>query len=402
MLPNRAPWLFAALCALPLATLAPACGDDGGDAGSVGDPRCEPIASSCLQRQRGCVIDAETDAPECRACPAGDYPTAPLGECAPLPGKTLRHDFGDQTLGPAEEIGSMCQSWLLDNDTELFVNAVELKNTGYYHHSNWFFVPEDHNNWPTGAWLNCYSEGFDEISAALAGGVLYAQSTQTKFELQKFQEGAVIRIPPHSRVIGATHLLNFTPDEVTTNLQMMLHVLPAEDVQLKLVPAQFIYSDLAIPPLQKSLAGGDCDLDFAHRNIFSTNLEMKIHYVLPHYHALGASFDLSVIGGPRDGESLVHLGAYSTDPYGFIFNPPVDLAGATGLHFECGWNNPRDEVIRWGIGDQEMCEALLFIESDMAFSARVGKTTEVDTVNGLEYHTGDCDVLAFPFDTDKP
>lgn len=395
----RASWIIALSCVAPLAVAA--CADESGaPRGPIVDERCEPIASSCLARQRGCVVDAETGAPECLACDEGAYPTAPLGACAPLPGETLHHDFGDQTLGPGEEIGSMCQTWVLGNETELFVNAVELRNGGGYHHSNWFFVPEAFRDWPTGAWLGCYSDGFDEITAALAGGVLYAQSTQTRFELQKFQQGAVIRIPPHARIIGATHLLNFHPEALTTNLQMSLHVLRPEEVELRLVPAQFVYSDLAIPPLQRSLAGGDCDLDAASRELLDGKpLAMKIHYVLPHYHALGASFDLRIIGGPRDGESLVHLGAYSTDPYGFIFNPPVDLTGATGLHFECGWNNPRDEVIHWGIGDQEMCEALLFIESDIAFSGQVGQTTDITTEGGLEYHTGKCNVLAFPFDT---
>lgn len=394
----RSSWPFALLPVLLVG-----CGDAGTPPdGALVDERCRAIADGCLMRQRGCAIDPDTDTAGCRACPKGDYPTAPLGACAPLPGTTLSHDFGDFDLERGEEIGSLCQSWVLDNDTELFVNAVELENTGSYHHSNWFFVPEDYEDWPTTPWRGCYSEGFDELQAALVGGVLYAQSTQTRFELQKFQSGAVIRIPPRSRVIGATHLLNYNPESVTTNLKMHLHTLPPEDVTIRLVPAQLVYSDLAIPPLQRSLAGGECDLDAAHRSLFGgAPLDIKIHYVLPHYHALGDSFDLRVLGGPEDGRELVHLGAYTTDPYGFIFNPPIDLAGAQGLSFSCGWDNPRDEVIHWGIGDREMCEGLMFIESKMAFSAQVQQTEDVSTVNGLEYHSGQCNVLAFPFDTDK-
>jgi len=390
---HRHPWLFA--CAAPALF---GCAED--TTASEPDERCREIADDCLLRQRGCVIEA--DAPTCRACDAGMYPTAPLAACAPIPGTAITHDFGDQTLAPGQEIGSLCQSWILDNDTELFVNAVELDNGGGYHHSNWFFVPEHYEDWPTEPWVNCYSEGFDELQAALVGGVIYAQSTQTRFELQKFQAGAVVRVPPRMRIIGATHLLNYNPEPLTTNLKMTLHTLPPEEVRTRLVPAQLVYSDLAIPAAQRSLAGGVCDLDAAHRGLFGgAPLDLKIHYILPHYHALGDSFSVSVVGGPEDGRQLVELGAYTTDPYGYLFNPPIDLAGATGVKFACGWDNPRDEVVRWGIGDQEMCEGLMFIESEMAFSAQINETQSVETVGGLEYHTGECNVLAFPFDTEE-
>ena len=111
---------------------------------------------------------------------------------------------------------------------------------------------------------------------------------------------------------------------------------------------------------------------------------------------------MTIWGGDKDGQELVALGRYEIDPYGRIFNPPIDLTGATGLTFSCGFDNPRDEEVHWGIGDQEMCEGLMFIESDIAFSARVGTTSEISTLNGLEFHTGTCNVQAFPYDTTPP
>jgi hypothetical protein len=120
--------------------------------------------------------------------------------------------------------------------------------------------------------------------------------------------------------------------------------------------------------------------------------------VLPHYHALAAGFDLEIVGGPRDGEQIVDLGAYSTDPYSYAFDPPIDMTGATGLHFGCTFDNPRDEVVRWGIGDQEMCEALMFFESPMAFSAGVSQTSSETSEGDLKVFTGPCGVAGFKFD----
>ncbi len=360
------------------------------------DPRCAPILDGCLRRQKTCVIDGE-DA-KCAPCPTGQYAARPDGACTPLAGEILSHDFGLQTIEPGEEIGSLCQTWILDNDEELWVNAVEMDNDGGYHHSNWFFVPEDHNNWPTGPWVNCYSDGFNEIDAALAGGVLYAQSTQVKHELQKFQNGAAVRVPPRSRIITVTHLLNYRPDPVTTGLRLKLYTLSQAEVDKPLTPGQLIYGDLKIPARSSSFFGGTCDLTTPFAGLFERPLELKLHYVLPHYHDLGAGFEIKVVGGPLDGETIVDLGAYSSDPFGFAFDPPIDLQGATGLSFGCAFDNPRDEIVRWGIGDQEMCEALLFFESPMAFTAGINETTTETTEGELERFTGECAVLGFPFD----
>lgn len=383
-----------AIIILSLITIG-ACGDDGDAGPSKVDARCEPIIAGCMQRQSTCVI--EDDAPTCAACPAGQFPARPSGACEDIPGLSLSHDFGLQTVTAGQEIGSLCQSWILDNDTELWVNAVEMSNDGFYHHSNWFFVPENHEDWPSEPWLNCYDEGFHEIGAALAGGVIYAQSTQVKFELQKFVPGAAVHIPPRSRIITVTHLLNYTNEQQTTGLRLTLHTLPRAEVTIPLTPAQLIYSDLEIPPETQSWFGATCDIDTAYRNTVGRPLDAKLHYVLPHYHALGAGFEITIVGGPRDGEKIVDLGAYTNDPFGFAFDPPIDLTGATGLRWGCKFDNPTDEEVNWGIGDQEMCEGLLFLDSPMAFVGSTSETSERETVNGLSTFSGGCSVTGFPF-----
>jgi hypothetical protein len=208
-----------------------------------------------------------------------------------------------------------------------------------------------------------------------------------------------VRIPPRSRIITVTHLLNYRPEPVTTGLRLAIYTLTRAEVVTPLTPAQLIYGALAIPPEARSWFGATCDLATSWARFFDdAPMGIKIHYVLPHYHDLGAGFDLSIVGGPRDGERIVELGAYASDPFGFAFDPPIDLAGATGLRFGCTFDNPRDEVVRWGIGDQEMCEALLFLESPMAFSAGVNKTGSETTEGEVQVFTGECGVAAFPFD----
>ena len=51
----------------------------------------------------------------------------------------------------------------------------------------------------------------------------------------------------------------------------------------------------------------------------------KLHYVLPHYHALGSSFFVALAGGTRDGEVLHEIGAFDGEAHGKTFFPPVDI-----------------------------------------------------------------------------
>lgn len=66
------------------------------------------------------------------------------------------------------------------------------------------------------------------------------------------------------------------------------------------------------------------------------------------------------------------------------------LAGATGLRFGCEYENPRDVVVRWGFGDQEMCDVFGFIEAPFLVEAQID-TAQPDGIDGtLQLFTGPC------------
>jgi hypothetical protein len=118
-----------------------------------------------------------------------------------------------------------------------------------------------------------------------------------------------------------------------------------------------------------------------------------LYWVLPHYHELGNYFKLEIIGGERDGEELFELAGFNAEANGQAFNPPVDMTGATGFRFTCGFDNPRSESVGWGIGDQEMCVMLGFVEADAMIDATVRDGNHVvETRDGIVYQEGDCGV----------
>src|SRR5258706_6264188 len=117
---------------------------------------------------------------------------------------TIEHVVSTISVPAGAEDEDTCQSWTLDNPTELWVNSITQKNDGAYHHANWFFVPDNVLPLPDGTW-SCSQNMFSELTAALLGGYLFALSTQSLEESQALPTGSAIRIPPYSRIIGSSH-----------------------------------------------------------------------------------------------------------------------------------------------------------------------------------------------------
>jgi hypothetical protein len=302
----------------------------------------------------------------------------------------VTHSFGDLSLDAFEET-QPCVSWTIDNEAPLYVNAVTLANGGSWHHSNWLVVPEEIFPGEDGYW-NCGDRNFSELVAAATGTVLYAQSTQSWLEEQRLNPGAVIKIPPHHKIVASTHALNLAPRPVDTELRLSLEIIHPRDVQTVLAPLRLNYADLQIQPLTKSRFTSSCNLADRYAQT-GGELDIKIHYVLPHYHYLGDLFELRIDGGPRDGELIYELGGFNADANGQLFPTPVDLTGAQGVTFTCGYDNWRDVEVGFGIGDQEMCVMLGLVETKIAFDGNAASSMLTEATPDAVYYESACDVI---------
>jgi hypothetical protein len=310
---------------------------------------------------------------------------------------SLTHQFGTRELTPYQET-EPCVQWTLDNEVPLYVQAVTLSNLGYFHHSNWFVIPDELYAGEDG-YFKCSDRGFNELGAATAGSVLYAQSTQSFVEEQRTGAGAVIKIPPHHKVVADVHMLNVGPDTVTTDMFMTLDLIHPKDVDAVLAAIRASYIDIDIPAGEVSKFTGVCD-DFGQRYADATGapIDMKLHYVLPHYHYLGNHFNLSFMGGAMDGQDVFTVDGFDASAIGGVFDPPLDLTGVTGVRYTCGYDNWRDVNVGWGIGDQEMCVMPGLAETKVLMDLSVTGGTEAVGVdeNGVLEYEGPCGVLAVP------
>ena len=305
----------------------------------------------------------------------GDSGTSQSGTVA-----TLSHTYDPQMLDVGEETTDVCQSWVLDNDEPLYVRKVRQSNDGGWHHSNWFFVPE--TAYPPrpdvegpeatleGTW-RCSDRRFREYLAAAAGGVFFAQSTQTMQELQEFPEGAALEIPARSMIVGSTHLLNISAGPMETALTMEVETTSREEVDIRLTPFSFAIGDLNIPGMvdgvpTESRTSLECDLREAfNQHLNEDVVDYNIYYVLGHYHQWGNFFNLSYVHDDGRSETIFEISNSIGEPIGSIIDPPMNNNGANKLRSECGFINNTDETLVRGLQYGEMCDFLAYTDSNL-------------------------------------
>jgi len=315
----------------------------------------------------------------------------------PIPARpnSLTHQMPDWPLEPFAE-QQPCVTWTLDNEQPIYVRGVTLSNDGAWHHSNWFVVPDNMYAGEDG-FFDCDSRNFDELSSAVAGTVIFAQSTQSRLEEQRLPEGVVIKVPPRHRIVAGTHFLNLSAGSTTTSARLSLELVHPRDVKTVVAPFRLGYWDLHIPASSESRHTGECPMAEPYEAAAGKPFDMKLYYVLPHYHALGNYFRLEIMGGPNDGQEILEMEGFNAEANGVVFDPPIDLTGADGLRVTCGYNNPTGEEVQWGIGDQEMCEFLgLADEAAMMDGGVDHHNAEGTMVDGVMTFVSPCETLAVP------
>jgi len=286
----------------------------------------------------------------------------------------VSHDFDPIAIEAGGELTDLCQSWKLSNDEPLYMTAIRQTNGGGWHHSNWFFVPEgtyppnveveDSDATEEGTW-RCEDRGFRERGAAAVGGVLFAQSTQTPTEEQRFPRGAALVIPARSVIVGDTHLLNVTENALDSSMRFDLATVQGRDVTTRLQLVNFSNGSLSIPSGGESRFGMACDMGSVYQASLGTAADYNIYYVLPHYHEWGNYFRLSLVDEVGNEQTVYETETTIGEPLGGTIDPPISSNGARYLRYECGFNNKTGDVLTWGFGGHEMCEFLVYIDGGL-------------------------------------
>ena len=285
------------------------------------------------------------DAPPLPPLPSGQLPVPKAPENA-VGGFAIQ--VPQITLKPGQE-KKPCYIFPLElTGPSRFVTAGVLTTQPGLHHGNITTRPK------TGDGIRkCESGGDDSLAGEIASGgsVLFGSSTQVSdTEWQRFPDGMAYRIPEDQEIVARMHYLNASPSSITLAPRYEWFTIAESDLKQRVAPFAWTYLQFHIPPKSQLTVSGDCPLE----------KPMIVVQTLPHMHALGTRFTLSLLGGPRDGALLLDNDTYGkrgeTDIR--LYDPGVDLTQGglgSGARFACSWNNTFDKTIEYGTGDNEMC-----------------------------------------------
>ena len=272
------------------------------------------------------------------------------------------YEFGPYALEPGQEVTKDCVQITLHNEDYLFINSVELTTGAGFHHSNWFWVPETTFAGEDGT-FDCDSRNYNEATAAIFGGVLFAQSTQSPHEVQAFPTGMAIKIPPHAKLFTQIHLLNPADAPLAISPKIAIQPMLEADVTTLMAGISFENQALGLPPMMASRFTVECNIGERHQAIFGRAPDFNIYYALAHYHSKGTKLTVEAV--KPTGESTVVFTTQNKvgDVLGGPVDPAFSMSGYTKLRMSCEFLNQTSKVIRWGVGDQEMCVFLAFSDS---------------------------------------
>ena len=291
------------------------------------------------------------------------------------PNAPRTYSFGPYPLEPGKEITDSCVSITLDNDEPIYINEVELTTGPGFHHSNWFWVPQNQFAGEDGTW-SCNERHYSEAAAGLFGAVVFAQSTQALHEIQKFPAGAATKIPPRSKLVAGLHLLNPTDGVLAPKIELKVTPIAEADVTAELHGFAFQNQTIQLPPHARSRFTLECDLTKGvgvdGKPFERPAPDFRIYHVLAHYHELGAGMTFEAIRDSDGGaEMMFETQTRIGDGLAAVLDPPFDLTGHKKIRFACEFDNPRDTTVGWGVGDQEMCIVFAFTDSPQVWSGGV-------------------------------
>ncbi|MFN0249555.1 MAG: hypothetical protein ACKV2T_21905 [Kofleriaceae bacterium] len=291
-------------------------------------------------------------------------------------------EFGPYELAGGEEIEDDCVQISLHNETYIYINSVELTTGPGFHHSNWFWVPQTTFAGEDGT-FKCDDRDFNEPVAAIFGGVLFAQSTQSPHEVQQFPSGVAIKIPPRAKIVTQIHLLNPTDDTLAIRPKIAVQPIAEGDVRTLMAGISFQNQSLRLDPNSQSRFSVTCDLGPKHRELFGRDPDFKIYYALAHYHDLATRLTLDAITESGETTTIYSTDNQIGDALGRMFDPQFSMSGFTKLRLSCEYTNTRAQTVRWGNGDGEMCVFLAFSDSTYNWGGGVNDRS-VTPVRGVD------------------
>jgi hypothetical protein len=275
------------------------------------------------------------------------YGAAPALGLPEPPKSGFRLIVPPRELGPGDELED-CHAWAYPEIRHKHVYAARIYTSGSLHHSNMYGavrVASGASPYPACAPQQVDAFAVPDLENPV--DVLFANSTQIEGgEEVVFQPGMAFELTTEGReVVTNIHWLNPSNEAKTSEIVYDFFTMPAELVEVELVPLMFQNHGFEIPARTRGKITTTCAIGGTGH----------IASVMPHTHERAIAFDAELVRADGSTEPFFHDGGYDDDSEITVFERPVSLEGVTRIRHTCTVENDLDRPIVWGTGDNEMC-----------------------------------------------
>lgn len=289
-----------------------------------------------------------------------DYGTSTSLELPAPPKSGFRLVVPGRTLEPGEEVTS-CASWELPELQRDLVYAAQIYTTRGLHHSNVISLPVDPEK-GANPYPSCHpgaSDPFGQIGEAVPD-VLFANSTQVgDGEALVFPPRMAYRVHPGWEVVADIHMLNTTSEPIRVEVVYDFFTMPESELEHELAPIVADNRDFKLPAKSEGVASSDCA-------VFGGTLVS----LMPHTHEFATEFRVDLLGFDEQVSNVYLEDGYDFESDIAIYPAGIDLSDTYRLRYSCAYKNTKDEPLKYGLADQEMCILFGYIyPPEKAFAA---------------------------------
>jgi len=266
----------------------------------------------------------------------------------PVPRKGFQVRSVGAEIGPGEDI-EYCEIGELPGDPSetYFVKSIELANAAFSHH---LVVSAAVPGSAADATLRALNVG-DRVKCNGANyewpdeGLVGLLSAQTPYIGRDFPEGVGINLYGNQRLVFDYHYVNSSAETIRAASAFNAHT--ADEASIQHIATAFSFFNFTVDIPARSAKSFIAECHFKD--------DLTLSGLVRHTHQQGRDFSVWFSGGPQDGEHIWTSHDWKHEP-GYDFPEPILMKAGDGFRYECGFENPTDSPLRYGIkGSDEMC-----------------------------------------------
>ena len=201
----------------------------------------------------------------------------------------------------------------------------------------------------------------------MADAIMFYGNQGTAEGTMHLPDGVAAQLPPNIDVIHEIHYVNPTDEPIDLYSYVNAYTMLDSEVTSGIWGGSVRDENINIPALGTHTEWSRC--------VFNTDVEVL--FLASHTHELGVNFTIAPFDGVETG-AIFYTNDDWHDPKIIQYEDPIIVPEGEGFEWACTWENPRDEVIEYGLNaSDEMCNmAVVHTPFDMSAECEVVETSD--------------------------